>query len=829
MGSFLIIAAAATFIGAAVPSLVRLAGLGIITALFYFVGMILYKKLPHLKPAATAFIGTSLAIIPFNGIALNMLGNMSVATSWLLVSAIGLIAYIFATMFLQSGVVSYLSMAFVLSLASSVVMSANLEIVWYFIALISISLIANLISLKNPKFLPEIFSKSIETTGQMVTPISLIASLFVLNNASPHMYEILLGLSTLHYLLAWFQTKNIWYETFTRTLAHATILTLGWDLSKNFEILGIWSLVTSILQFAYSFIRVKFTNKQLIEKIWFASTLGIIGIGNILFFWNNPNLITTSLAVMGVLAVIVSWKLKNINWSCVTLAVSGVLPFVVGRWLIVPNLSWLYILHIFAVVSVILVIFHWINQNKLNSATKLFLSISFALHSLLTITTGVFGLDTFTSGYAFGIVALLLVLFSYSYKIVLAEPIGAVFAGISMAILFTECNLNDWYYFAVVISLFSLIFVGTALHHFFGEIKKRNNLIVFSQIVLCLLSVNNKYLLGNNLIAQFSFWILLASAIVSIIIRTTNFGKSFLVSKMPIFTISNYVYLVLAWVGCMGLSLPHSIAFYAVASVLFWSISYIQNKPIVTILGNLSTLGLVGSLWNFCKFDSNWFMFSINIITAVILYLAYWLMTKKQDSLRRLICLASVWCLTGIAVISQFNSNMWASALSIISAATTIAVHGKIIKNKMLMELSIYAGMLGIQLLVADQYPHLNMVLYTHLWAAIMLLVNWLFYKSNDKQKFIRLLIGASFVTASVAKMALFNEEFYQIIFLVEQLGILAYGSLLRKKWAIWWGTISSTAAVLYFLRSYTYLWLSFLGIILIAIVVWRLSKISKK
>ena len=88
MGSFLIIAAAATFIGATVPILARLAGLGIITALFYFVGMILYKKLPHLKPAATAFIGTSLAIIPFNGLALNILGNLSVEISWLIISAL---------------------------------------------------------------------------------------------------------------------------------------------------------------------------------------------------------------------------------------------------------------------------------------------------------------------------------------------------------------------------------------------------------------------------------------------------------------------------------------------------------------------------------------------------------------------------------------------------------------------------------------------------------------------------------------------------------------------------------------------------------------------
>jgi hypothetical protein len=102
MGSFLLVAAAATFIAAAMPEMVRLIGLIIVVILFYGAGIILHIKVPRLRPAAIAFTGTGLAILPFVGIALTMLGDMDASLAWLTISIIGLGAYSIASIVLQS-------------------------------------------------------------------------------------------------------------------------------------------------------------------------------------------------------------------------------------------------------------------------------------------------------------------------------------------------------------------------------------------------------------------------------------------------------------------------------------------------------------------------------------------------------------------------------------------------------------------------------------------------------------------------------------------------------------------------------------------------------
>ena len=262
MASFLLVAAASAFIAAAMPSSVRLIGLIIIVVLFYGVGWILYKTVARLRPAATAFIGTGLAILPFVGVALHMLGGVPEAMSWLIISGVGLVAYMAAAILLQSQVVSYLTMAFVLSLASSAVASASLPIVWYFIALIGVSLVANCISILKPTLVPELFRRPIESTGQFVTPVALVASLIV-DRMSIGAYEIVFGVATAHYLVVWLQQKTMLYESIVRGLSFITLLIVAWDVSAgDTSQFGIWWLAAAVLQATYSLVRVRLSSEE---------------------------------------------------------------------------------------------------------------------------------------------------------------------------------------------------------------------------------------------------------------------------------------------------------------------------------------------------------------------------------------------------------------------------------------------------------------------------------------------------------------------------------------------------------------------------------------
>ena len=234
LGSFLIVAAAALFVTMTMPAAVRLAGIFGTMGVFYIAGLVLHAKSERLRSAAVAFVGTGLAIVPFIGFALTMLANVSNEASWLITSVVGVVMYLIAALRLQSELVSYVTIAFVVSLALSSVPMLDLSVVWYFIAVITMSFIANLIRILRLEWLPQIFQKPLHDTGQIMTPIALVASVFMIQTLSIGMYELLFGLATLHYLALWGVTREVAYELVVRGLLHMTLLIIAGDVAQSF-------------------------------------------------------------------------------------------------------------------------------------------------------------------------------------------------------------------------------------------------------------------------------------------------------------------------------------------------------------------------------------------------------------------------------------------------------------------------------------------------------------------------------------------------------------------------------------------------------------------
>lgn len=120
------------------------------------------------------------------------------------------------------------------SLALSSVPMLDLSVVWYFIAVITMSFIANLIRILHPTWLPQVFQKPLHDTGQIMTPIALVASVFAMQTLSIDMYELLFGLATLHYLALWGVTREVMYELVVRGLLHVTLLIIAGDVAQSF-------------------------------------------------------------------------------------------------------------------------------------------------------------------------------------------------------------------------------------------------------------------------------------------------------------------------------------------------------------------------------------------------------------------------------------------------------------------------------------------------------------------------------------------------------------------------------------------------------------------
>lgn len=832
MASFLLVAAASAFIATAMPSGVRLVGLIVIVVLFYGAGWILYKTVARLRPAATAFIGTGLAILPFIGVALHLLGGVPEATAWLAVSAIGLIVYIAAAILLQSQVVSYLTMAFVLSLVSSTVASASLPIIWYFVALIGVSLIANSISILKPTLLPEVFRRPIESTGQLVTPLALVASLLV-GRLSLDECEIIFGVATAHYLVVWLQQKTMLYESVARGLASITLLIVAWDVSAgNILHFGVWWLIIMTLHAVYSLVRVRIDDagSRVTENGWLVSAVTLILFGMV--YWTaseHAALWTTiSLVVVGVISAASLLRLRDTAWGYVGLAVSAILPFVIGRWLIEPALSWSVLVGCFVVFgAAALALYRYVAAVRSLAVATLFMAATLTYIGL-TALSGLLSGDAITAGWALALASLTLIGLSYSGRYVWAEIIAAVLSVGVVALWIGESSIEkQWLLTAIIAVSAGLLAAGSFAHHLRGEADRRNYLVIIAMTVVAGL-VFNFQSAGSLVVAQTSLILLIAAAFLSYGLRMATRQKSAMLQTM--FTFGYLGYALLAWIVSLSLSSGWQVLVYGVAALLLWLASYAEKMPPLVLPGNVALVIATIVGWRWLELDGEWAIFGVAWLVAAVFYGVYWLMVERRDIWRQWACLGSFWAVLGVAVLMQFFSfddvQRIAAAATLVAGAATLGIHGYLFERRGLIEASVYVATFGLQRLVGLAIPEVDMVFYAHWWALTLGLVAWW---RGVGHRVVRLTIAMSFITASTGLLALAGDGMYQLLFLAEHLALLVVGAFLQKRWAVWWGIIAAVLAILYFLREYTFLWLGFLGLFLIGIVVWRLMRQADK
>lgn len=115
--SLLLVAAAALFVGLALPGAARVVGLALVTAAFLVSGLVLHARVPRLRPAAVAFAGTGIALIPVWGVALDAVVVHDPPVSWLVTSVLGAAATVLAAVRLCSVVVAHLFGVFLVSSA----------------------------------------------------------------------------------------------------------------------------------------------------------------------------------------------------------------------------------------------------------------------------------------------------------------------------------------------------------------------------------------------------------------------------------------------------------------------------------------------------------------------------------------------------------------------------------------------------------------------------------------------------------------------------------------------------------------------------------------
>ncbi|WP_284980820.1 hypothetical protein [Arthrobacter sp. efr-133-TYG-118] len=192
VASLLLVAASALFIGTSLPSVLRFAGVWTITAVFYAAGFILHARAPRLRPAAIAFAGTGLALIPVTGLAMYNFALHNVPAAWLVTSIVGTVAYVVAAVRLDNRVLAFLSLSFVVSAAWSGVSMLGGALVWYFACLIGFAVCLTLTAMRNPRWLPPVYVRPLMSLHPYVVPFVALAASFVSQHLGKGEYAIIM-------------------------------------------------------------------------------------------------------------------------------------------------------------------------------------------------------------------------------------------------------------------------------------------------------------------------------------------------------------------------------------------------------------------------------------------------------------------------------------------------------------------------------------------------------------------------------------------------------------------------------------------------------------
>ncbi|MDJ0312916.1 hypothetical protein QMG25_06630 [Arthrobacter sp. H35-D1] len=348
VASLLMVAAAALFVGSSLPVAARLVGVWLGTALFYSTGLLLHGKAAKLKPAAVAFTGTALAIIPFAGVATYNLGFPDAPAVWLATSLIGTVAYIYAAVRLRSRLVVYVSMAFLLSTAWSSVAIMGAALAWYFTALIIFAAVLALMGFLLQRrasiagSASSLYAKVFAEIGPWFAPVGLVGSLVLglALNAADHAMVLMAG--AFYYAAMTLASGNAHkrynYLGFRLSLSFAAPF-LGWLIQPE----PVWAAAAFTTVLAIQLLAVAYTrgplSKLICHEAWVRRdvyvSVPVMAVGS--FVWSvaaflaNTGTANTGTAGMGAFAISVG---VGVGLIAAMALVPAFLPG--GEWLPLP-------------------------------------------------------------------------------------------------------------------------------------------------------------------------------------------------------------------------------------------------------------------------------------------------------------------------------------------------------------------------------------------------------------------------------------------------------------------------------------------------------------
>ncbi len=404
VASFLLVAAAALFIDATseLSPIFRFYGICIITIIFYVSGLMLHEKVPKLKPAAIAFVGTGLALIPFTGLAMYNFILPDESFCWFFTSFIGLMTFIVAALRLKSQVISYFAIAFAASLSISGMTLLKADLVWCYIMLIAFGSIMTIIAKYKPKWVPECFSDPIHKSNGWIVPLALVASLMASENFLPIDYAIISFISALYYCAVGFseESRNHVALFVARLLGSFGFIFTAYEMASydnRWTLIGITISIIGIVQVVSSAIAMsKHVVGDFNNEAWLWLGLVFQIIASLFVFQSEswPYIIACQLFMLALTSLSISYLLRRVIISLFACFAFAILPILISTQIIQPPLEYSFVSIIFIVMAALIVAVRSLIDNvKVHPVVRSVFAINFSLYLFealsLTVTSGV--------------------------------------------------------------------------------------------------------------------------------------------------------------------------------------------------------------------------------------------------------------------------------------------------------------------------------------------------------------------------------------------------------------------------------------------------------
>lgn len=887
VASFLLVAAVALFVGTSLPDAVKFMGVWFITVAFYAAGLILHATIEKLRPAAIAFVGTGLAILPFTGIAMYNFVLHDGPACWLITSIIGLVAFVFAAMRLKSQVVAFMAIAFGVSLSTSSVAVLDVGLIWYFVALIIFGCVMTFISKLKIKLVPDYFSKPINDSSNWIVPLTIVASLFAFNGMTVGDYWVISLVSAFYYgAVAVSTIEGREGSIFlTRFLASLSALLMAYDFSdSSWTAVGFALSIVGIIQVAISLLFLpKRAGGDSNNNIWL--WLGFVfQLFAPLFVLHEISwapAVSAQLFALLVVSFGSAYYLRRTVLSIFGTISLAILPIIWCTKVIQPELQVQWIALIFLIIAAVVLSIRSV-RGLIDKSPSIrpFLLANFTLFIIeaLLFTANIRPLWGFMVWSAATLMVYVLMCLERKPWISLIlnamillsivrfiEPkfemhwialIFIVLAAITLVLLLIKKVDTIWpSTHQFLIANFGLFVIEALM--FTTNITPGWGFVIWTAaevMIYILMYLERQPWLSvlANIMLSISIWrfvvpqlesfqvaiIFISFAFLVFIIRAFTKIVDILPSVRPALFANVGMFMIQALLYTSGIEFGWGLLIWLIASVLIYAMTYVEKLPWLIIIGNLMLL--VSCIWmvNYLEVSEAWKIMTIAWTSFAIFYVAYWLLRLNSKRQYAVYFWWTAIISTGILTLLSLNNQneqvvAWAG-LGSVGIAAAMAYEGWRIRNYVYIDIATIVATIGLQRILYIAAPDTNFLVYTHWWSLVFAGLSYLYYsagKKTDSKTLVYLaLITLSLPTglAALGSFGASDKIDYQLVFIIEHVLVMIAGLASSKKLYTVWGAVCAILAVLWMIRGYTYVLLAVVALVLIAAAVYALIRQSK-